>query len=217
LCVDQLQVCCPSQHYGQTCKPCKSLQLQPEASLCTNHGTCSGDGYRTGNGKCQCEPNYTGDNCQHCAVGFYLQESSVSCQDCDSSCADGCTGPGPSQCTRCAAGYAEIEGTCQDIDECAAETGTPCTDANVYCANTPGSYMCHSCDVACDDGCSGPDPTECTACADGYVQHETLGCQDVDECAAGHDGCSADQFCLNTPGSVECQACADACEQGPRD
>ena len=201
------------------CKPCKGLQLQPEETVCTSHGTCSGDGYRTGNGKCQCEAERAGEHCEQCAVGFYAlgEGSAVSCEDCDPACKDGCSGSGPGQCTHCADGFQDLDGTCQDINECAAETGTPCTDADVYCANTPGSYMCHSCDPACKDGCTGPDPTDCTACAEGYVHHDTEGCQDVDECAAGHDGCLPDQFCVNTPGSVECQACAAACEQGQKE
>eukprot|EP00045_Choanoeca_perplexa_P013919 m.160222 g.160222 ORF g.160222 m.160222 type:complete len:533 (+) comp16497_c0_seq1:155-1753(+) len=218
LCVDKLEACCPAHHYGQSCKPCKGLKLEPEMSVCSTHGTCSGDGYRTGNGKCRCEDNRAGDICQHCAKGHYPlpdKDSVVTCEACDTACADECSGPGPSSCTACAAGYTEEGGTCQDIDECAAETGTgPCTDPNVYCDNTPGSYMCNSCDVSCADGCSGPTATNCVTCAQGFVKDEELGCVDVDECAQGHDGCLADQYCSNTPGSVTCEACSPACDQG---
>ena len=58
------------------------------------------------------------------------------------------------------------------------------------CSNTVGSFTCDSCDA-------------------GYTGDGDNGCNDVNECSAGTDNCSANAACTNTPGSFSC-----ACNMG---
>ena len=58
LCVDELKVCCPKDHYGPDCKPC-SIKSE-DGKICSGNGKCKGEGTRKGNGKCSCDYQYTG-------------------------------------------------------------------------------------------------------------------------------------------------------------
>ena len=91
----------------------------------------------------------------------------------------------------CPAGYADISGTCVDINECGNGTHVCGTDG--VCANTAGSYTC--------------------SCADGYESEsaDTLQCSDVDECAAGTHTCGANAPCVNTDGGF---VCGNTCPSG---
>ena len=91
----------------------------------------------------------------------------------------------------CAAGYADIGGTCVDINECG--DGTHACGETGVCANTTGSYTC--------------------SCASGYASEsaDTLECSDVDECAAGTDTCGANVLCANIAGGF---VCGNECPSG---
>ena len=68
----------------------------------------------------------------------------------------------------CSSGYENsANGSCQDINECAA--GADNCDANAKCSNTIGSFTC-----ACNHGYEG----------DGVT------CNDIDECARETDNCN---------------------------
>ena len=71
---------------------------------------------------------------------------------------------------------------CQDIDECAINTGD--CDLNATCANFNGSFSC-----TCNDGFSGDGTT----------------CKDVDECALMLDNSDDDGRCTDLNGSFKCE------------
>ena len=91
----------------------------------------------------------------------------------------------------CPAGYADISGTCVDINECG--DGTHACGEGGVCSNTRGSYTC--------------------SCAVGYQSEsaDTLQCSDVDECEAGTDTCVANSLCANTVGGF---VCGNECPSG---
>jgi len=70
LCVDTLMVCCPDGHYGSYCKKCPGAPY----NICSRRGQCRGDGTKKGSGKCICHKGYTGDMCNICEPGFYLDK-----------------------------------------------------------------------------------------------------------------------------------------------
>jgi len=76
LCYDELKVCCPKGHYGKKCKECTGGAENP----CNGKGTCSGDGWRGGNGKCKCDEGYEGDVCEKCQEGFVRNETNSNCE-----------------------------------------------------------------------------------------------------------------------------------------
>jgi hypothetical protein len=120
---------------------------------------------------------------------------------------------------QCAAGFELLpeNGGCSDIDECQTASKDECAKSQ-YCANTPGSYACRSCNLVCDldAGCTGPSASECKACAAGYrlsalEGQEKPACEDIDECAEGKE-CSKDMYCFNAQGWAECKPCDEACD-----
>lgn len=232
LCVESSKVCCAAGAWGSGCAKCPGGK-----TLCNGHGSCNGDGLRTGSGKCTCDDGWSGKKCNKCKNGFYLAatpspaEDVQSCRKCHESCS-GCFGPGAESCDKCKPGFAKDgAGPCVEVDECAAEKN-PCDAASAaavvagnpaqFCKNTPGSFECLSCHAACGAAegqlvgvgvCSGPAAADCSGvCTDGYELFAagSGGCKDVDECAAGHE-CSAGTVCLNKDGGVECATCDSSC------
>ncbi|EGD76457.1 hypothetical protein PTSG_07576 [Salpingoeca rosetta] len=216
LCIDKHKYCCPAGTYGKTCKPCAGGADTP----CSGHGTCSGDGFRHGNGKCKCTDNFTGPTCSECAPGFYMNEcaadpnscsddvntfckntpGSFECAPCDAACLDGCSGDGPQHCHACRDGYEPApDGGCRDVDEC---LDYPCTEGQ-GCVNTAGSYRCETCHSSCDasSGCSGPGASDCTACAAGFERVDGA-CKDVNECE--EFVCDRPKTCTNEEGTYAC-------------
>lgn len=77
--------------------------------------------------------------------------------------------------------------------------------------NKAGGYDCRKCHAACvdDEGCSGPSPQHCNACAQGWKvpDDRERGCADVDECST--TPCEGvGMTCTNTQGSYECSCAA---------
>ena len=95
----------------------------------------------------------------------------------------------------CPSGFTtNTDGTCADIDECAADANI-CSAGGV-CANTIGGHAC--------------------ACGAGYAQESaTLAsqCEDIDECAAGTHTCGENNTCENTAGGFTCLP-VDECAEG---
>ncbi|CAG9828297.1 unnamed protein product [Diabrotica balteata] len=178
LCVKSYQVCCPDLHYGKDCQPCPGF---PD-NVCSNNGKCKGAGTRKGNGQCQCEEGYTGDNCNTCNTTHYIvyqDEKKVLCAPCHISCADGCTKQGPDGCNSCRPGWTQdSEKTCRDINECAAEK-SPCTPLQ-FCVNMEGSYTCMDCDKSCG-GCTGNGPDMCINCARGFYKKDNVCVDQAEE------------------------------------
>lgn len=163
LCVDTLMICCPDGHYGALCKKCPGGG--GPFNVCSKHGQCRGDGTKKGSGKCVCHKGYTGEACEKCELGFYLDKSehlllrkpdgeeeastdrkegeTISCLPCDKACAFHCRGKGPRGCEVCKTGfYWDNEYGCVDIDECIEMKRNPCKK-NTFCVNTEGAYFCY--------------------------------------------------------------------------
>ena len=96
----------------------------------------------------------------------------------------------------CPAGYvADRDGSCVDINECAADADT--CGAHETCRNTVGGHACE-----CGAGHSKISETLASQCAD------------IDECAAGTDSCGANELCGNTVGGFTCSPCPAGFEPG---
>ncbi|KAF6118132.1 cysteine rich with EGF like domains 2 [Phyllostomus discolor] len=206
-CVKTLKVCCSPGTYGPDCRACQGGAARP----CSGNGRCSGDGSREGDGTCQCHPGYRGALCTDCVDGYFsaLRNATHSvCTACNESCKT-CSGPTNRDCAQCEVGWAEEDGACVDVDECAAET-PPCGPQQ-YCENVGGSFNCEECDPTCV-GCTGKGPGRCKECIPGYTK-ESGQCADVDECARPEKACArTGENCYNTPGSYVC-VCPEGFEE----
>ena len=141
---------------------------------------CAADALCTntvGSYSCTCQPGYGGDPYGKACED--IDECAVH-QPCHSNAT--CENrPGSYSCT-CNVHYTGSGKTCTDIDECATGNHS-CTQPNVGCVNENDGYRC--------------------ACLPGYAGNASVGCQDVDECAAAP--CTSNATCTNTPGSFVCQ------------
>ncbi|XP_062583993.1 fibrillin-1-like, partial [Saccostrea cucullata] len=166
-------------------------------------------------------------NCS-CPIGYVLENDGRQCSVCDNfhygrDCKIPCNcGVGASTCDnvlgcQCKTGWAGSK--CDaDIDECAI--GTPCSEANQICQNTPGSYRC-LCETGynetlsgqctdineciskpCDQICNNTNGGYTCSCNTGFKLTNQSKCEDIDECAAPVSPC--DQLCSNTLGSYRC-------------
>ncbi|XP_023159840.1 cysteine-rich with EGF-like domain protein 2 isoform X3 [Drosophila hydei] len=171
LCINQLNVCCPSNTFGPTCQPCTD---------CNNNGKCKGNGTRKGNGQCLCDSGYAGINCNDCDENNYesfRDATKLLCTPCHAACGDGgCNGAGPKSCRKCKDGWRmDTETGCVDINEC-VDQHRACRPQQ-FCVNNEGSFSCLECDRSCD-GCDGDGPDMCKKCADGY-QLKDGKCQEL--------------------------------------
>nr|XP_045583789.1 cysteine-rich with EGF-like domain protein 2 isoform X3 [Procambarus clarkii] len=176
LCIDTLRVCCPANHYGPRCLPCKGGIDNP----CSGNGKCKGAGTRKGSGDCSCNPGYKGDMCDSCSYGYYeayKDDTKLLCEECHKSCNGPCSGPGQKSCVACKAGWLmDTEKGCLDVNECAFNK-SPCKRSQ-FCVNNEGTYTCLECDKACN-GCTGDGPDMCEKCAEGHVLDKDM-CVDED-------------------------------------
>lgn len=177
ICIDSLKLCCPKQHYGKDCLPCKG-NLQ---NLCNGNGKCRGEGTRKGNGTCLCETGYMGDHCEICSPDYYLAYQDVNkmlCSPCHRACSGGCRSGTPKDCVACKQGYIfDSDEGCTDVNEC--EDVNRCKKSE-FCVNGDGSYVCFPCDKSCD-GCYGDGPDMCRKCSTGYSKKGELCIQDREE------------------------------------
>ncbi|CAI8056580.1 Cysteine-rich with EGF-like domain protein 2-B [Geodia barretti] len=152
-----------------------------------------------------------GNSTPLCEEGKYCfnTQGSYRCNDCDRSCQKGCSGPGPAKCEACGAGYYTSKfNICKDINECEGGEGwegEPVTcEGATFCENTPGSYQCRACHVACLGGCRGAGPTNCVDCKQGFKMDDGE-CKDVNECE-DESVCDVDsENCSNLIGSFKCK------------
>ena len=149
MCNELIKACCPEGHFGQDCVPCIGY---PD-NICNNRGYCLGNGTRSGNGKCICFKEYSGEVCDQCAKNYFpngiiekvLAEQKFDlpekCEKCDQSCST-CYSNGSKSCNSCRTGYHwdDVHG-CVDVNECSSLETNTCKE-NTYCNNIVGSYKC---------------------------------------------------------------------------
>ncbi|XP_053111164.1 protein disulfide isomerase CRELD2 isoform X2 [Hemicordylus capensis] len=203
LCIETIEVCCPSGMYGPDCLACRGGSERP----CHGNGRCDGDGTRGGDGSCNCNKEYKGEFCLDCSDGYYNSHKNDThsvCTACHNSCKT-CTGATNADCTDCKEGWIRNEEACVDVNECVAEN-SPCK-TDQYCLNTDGSFSCKVCDLSCLE-CTGEGPTKCKSCITGYTMEDEK-CTDVDECTLPDKVCVREnEDCINTPGGYKC-VCSD--------
>jgi len=208
LCIKEIKVCCPPGKYGKKCKDCSGGSESP----CSGKGKCKGEGTRGGNGKCDCDKEYDGENCEECSDGYYNAGNNT-CNKCHESCASSCTDGTNKGCDECKGGYIEnTDQECVDKNECKEED--ICKEGT-FCFNTKGSFRCEDCDPACDGGCTNTGRLSCINCNPGWKlrEEEGKGCYDINECETPNI-CAVGTHCLNNEGSYKCEPCHLTCENG---
>ncbi|XP_070175147.1 uncharacterized protein [Littorina saxatilis] len=198
---------------GKTCRVCAEGTFGKD---CNKNCTC--DTAKTvtclsNNGTCQCKPGWKGTTCD-----VNVNECNDS-SPCSSNAA--CTDTEGSFICKCNAGYSKnINGVCEDIDECKQDDD----GCGQICNNTAGSFTCDcntgynlnadnkTCDdinectdgsAGCGDTCINSPGSFTCSCKDGYkLKADSKTCEDIDECTDKTDGCQ--QVCNNTLGSFSC-------------
>ncbi|XP_055860776.1 mucin-4-like isoform X7 [Biomphalaria glabrata] len=155
---------CPDGWYGVNCN-----------SQCTcdkTHSTCD-----AATGLCNCFPGWIGTKCDTDSDECTLASNNCTLANkphwvCFNT-------PGSYDCD-CATGYKNNDGSCTDLDECAAASTNKCSQ---NCTNTDGSFIC--------------------SCRSGYtLGADGLTCKDVDECLLKTSTCT--QVCTNKEGGFTC-------------
>ncbi|XGW28032.1 hypothetical protein V3C99_008105 [Haemonchus contortus] len=70
---------------------------------------------------------------------------------------------------------------------------------------TSNSVECEKCSEACAGGCTGAGANNCVRCRSGWSNSTGEGCLDINECEDESKCSKANEKCVNTPGSFECQ------------
>jgi len=210
LCNDVIKVCCDTGKYGDKCSPCAGGVTNP----CFGRGKCGGSGTRGGDGKCACDAQYQGAECEECADGYYDAYGNTTCKKCHETCENTCTDGTNKGCDKCQEGYVDaVDEGCVDIDECEKED---ICEHGKFCINKKGTHKCEDCDPACN-GCNGTGRLRCKECNKGWTTLESQqGCVDVNECEGEHN-CDVGTYCSNHQGSYTCDACNVACSGGCTD
>ena len=199
---------------------CEPGFFSNESSTCVDENECASNTHECdenaacfntiGSYSCSCKNGYYGSG-RTCVKG---QCNDLSCPD-----NQRCVSPTTIQCT-CNDGYAAINESCFDIDECLKETFT-CHE-NSECVNTVGSYTC-----GCKEGFVGNenvckkgicDKTMCSErekklcgsltsstckCMDGFMMSDNT-CVDVNECESSTSYCEKNAKCVNAVGNYQC-------------
>ncbi|KAM7309251.1 fibulin-1 isoform X4 [Ixodes scapularis] len=216
-CAESLHACdarfeeeCKNTVGGYVCNPMcsKGLRYSHHFEKCLDVDECQ-EGTHTCGSVQLCTNTEGGFTCrttEQCQKGFRYNRVTRKCEDIDEcqerthDCnlrSQACINVnGSYSCRnkiRCPAGYRLDENTrsCIDVDECLHGLHS-CSSRESKCVNTVGSYRCIKKSRYYD-------------CPRGFVYSSHLkGCEDVDECAEGLDGCSDDQVCVNAVGSFSC-------------
>ncbi|XP_060576563.1 fibrillin-1-like isoform X2 [Ruditapes philippinarum] len=150
---------CAATQWGENCE---------KECVCTGRGAQICDPVKG----CLCDPGWEGDTCDE-----DINECDVAniCKDPMKECINNLG----SYLCQCMNGFQEINGTCEDINEC---TSPNLHDCMQDCNNAFGGYTC--------------------GCFEGYVEINETSCADIDECEQRTADC--EQNCMNEPGFYNC-------------
>ncbi|XP_055860394.1 mucin-4-like [Biomphalaria glabrata] len=142
---------------------------------CSNICVCNGRGSCNNIRGCECNIGWKGDHCN---------EDVDECAT-DGACSIGqiCSNTLGSFKCECPAGFDNISGQCQDVNECLDVLDNKCDLSTEDCINNKGSYSCE--------------------CRPGYSRNKNNVCRDIDECATSSHNC--EQICENTEGKFNCK------------
>jgi len=176
--------------------------------VCGTHQHCVEE---SGEGRCECDEGYAGEDCGDCASGYQDNDDDGECMlNCDTAdlscgkremcvddsgearceCEPGYTGE---ECDECAPGYQDNDD--DSVCEPNCDTADPSCDTHAHCEDGSGEARC-----VCDEGYEGDD---CSSCVDGYQDNDDNGsCEPA--CATAEVDCSGHGNCDDSSGSLIC-------------
>ncbi|XP_078071724.1 laminin subunit alpha-3 [Mustelus asterias] len=166
---------------------------------------------------CSCPPNYLGDSCQKCGIGYYRERNfslgrcvpcrchghSSKCEDLSGRCIDCKHNTEGDHCERCKSGFFgnAARGTCSP---CPCPYSQPSNNFATRCGEINGAFQC-----LCKQGYTG---SRCERCAPGYFGNPLKIGSECRPCQCGHsDSTSCD------PLTGRCNNCQDCTNEEPKD
>ncbi|XP_043543539.1 laminin subunit alpha-3-like [Chiloscyllium plagiosum] len=167
---------------------------------------------------CSCPPNYLGDSCQKCAIGYYRDWNgffsgrcvpcrchghSKQCADRSGRCIDCKHNTEGDHCERCKSGFFgnAAQGTCSP---CPCPYTQPSNNFATRCGEINGAFQC-----MCKPGYTG---SRCERCAPGYFGNPLEIGSECRPCQCGH---SSSTSC--DPLTGQCSNCQDCTNEEPKD
>ncbi len=209
---------CDTGYSGMECEGCSAgyhlsdqgycvQDLTCQENSCNAHGTCDDS---LGFVHCTCDVEYTGANCENCAVGYQDNDEDGTCELNCAAASPNCNhhgqcvdDSGQTEC-ECDQGYAGADcGACasqyQDNDgngTCEQSCAIAQLDCNEHgqCSDVTGMPECD-----CSDGFGGSD---CSECAAGYHPDGQGGCSVDTSCQP--NSCNNHGTCDDSTGEVVC-------------
>ena len=139
--------------------------------------------------------------CNECGEGTFEAEacsadSDAVCPPCDSSC-EMCSGPTAADCTSCSDGQFMEHGACETCNSCEGGYVVEACTANE-------DTECSDCDPSCGS-CSGPGVSDCTTCANGFLEDDV--CVSCSVC----EGSTFPSVPCSSINDTECSDCDESC------
>ncbi|XP_048384559.1 laminin subunit alpha-3 [Stegostoma tigrinum] len=167
---------------------------------------------------CSCPPNYLGDSCQKCAIGYYRDWNgffsgrcvpcrchghSKQCADRSGRCIDCKHNTEGDHCERCKSGFFgnAAQGTCSP---CPCPYTQPSNNFATQCGEINGAFQC-----MCKPGYTG---SRCERCAAGYFGNPLEIGSECRPCQCGHSGSTSCD-----PLTGQCSNCQDCTNEEPKD